>query len=68
MTRAHLHDMRLRALAGIALTEDEQLALIEACERLVDAVCADPRAGEHSSTLGTIGREAINIVREIRFS
>lgn len=71
MTRAELRDMKLRAFAGVALTEREQLALIEACERLIEAVGPLKPRGEEpetSYTLGTIGREAINIVREVRLS
>lgn len=78
MTRAELRDMRLRAIAGVALTEREQLGLIEASEQLVEASeqlveavgPLNPTSGECESsyTLGTIGREAINIVKQVRFS
>lgn len=43
MTRAELRDMRLRAMRGEQLREHEQLALVEACERLVEATAVDPK-------------------------
>jgi hypothetical protein len=70
MTKAELHDMRLRAVRGISLTDDEQLALVDACARLVDVVCrwADPDGTVSPHHFTTIGREAVVITREVRFT
>jgi len=70
VTRAELRDMRLRAIAGIPLTEREQLALIDASERLVDVVLewSDPGGNVNHHHFANVGQKAVAIVREVRLS
>lgn len=75
MSRDELRDMRIRAMTGVPLTSDEQLALVEACERLEHAVRknggTDYSARDNEfreQDFRTIGREAVAIIREVTVS